>query len=567
MTLRLRLVLVLISLVAAGLLVSDVFTFTSLRSDLTSQLDSQLQGATGPVTRALLATAGEASSGGQPFGVGQGVRPGNLVPPGTFGELRDASGKVVATDFFTFGGATPPQPNLPTKLPGSGASPANGEYFTATSGGSVSYRVFAIPLTAQGGTVIIAIPLTSQNATLHDLFLVELLVSLGVILALGALTWWAVRHGLRPLEEIAETADTIAGGDLSQRIQLDHPDTEVGRLGSALNSMLGEIEEAFAARAASEARLRRFLADASHELRTPLTAIRGFSEMFDRGAAAQPEDLEMSMHHIRAEADRMAELVEELLLLARLDRERPLDLQPVAIAEVATTSVDAARAGQSEATSHPITVEVPEDPRASTVIGDANRLRRVIDNLVTNALQHTPPGTPVVVRVRREPDHVVLEVADRGPGIAPEDRARIFEPFRRADPSRARSTGGTGLGLAIVAAIVRAHGGSVGVDTRPDATMAAVGSHGDAATGGAALRARAPETLFWVHIPVSATPQPLAGRDPEAGGSTQAGGITQAGGSTQPTQGAHASVERAGRDGVPLRDRVTRTVTHTSGET
>src|SRR5579872_5429768 len=259
------------------------------------------------------------------------------------------------------------------------------------------------------------------------------------------------------------TAGAIAGGDLSRRVEEVESHTEVGRLGVALNTMLTEIEGAFAARAASEERLRRFLADASHELRTPLTSIRGYAEIFDRGARDRPEDLATSMRHIRSEANRMSELVDDLLLLARLDRERPLAHERVELSAVAAAAVDAAR------------VKAPDrlvsfSPSVPVVVtGDDSRLRQVVDNLLTNALTHTPAGTPIEVAVRADGTTAALTVTDHGPGIAPDDRDHIFEPFHRADPSRARATGGVGLGLAIVSAIATAHGGTVGVDTVPGA--------------------------------------------------------------------------------------------------
>jgi two-component system OmpR family sensor kinase len=256
---------------------------------------------------------------------------------------------------------------------------------------------------------------------------------------------------------MATTAGAIAAGDLSQRVTDVDPRTEVGKLGAALNTMLSEIEQAFAARTASEERLRRFLADASHELRTPLTSIQGYAELFDRGSRDRPEDLATSMRHIREDANRMSVLVEDLLLLARLDRQRPLARDQVDLAEIAAAAVDAARVAAPERT---ISLD---SPVAASVTGDADRLRQVVDNLLGNAIRHTPPGTPIEVRLHAEPSSVGVEVTDHGPGIPAEEREAIFEPFHRADPSRARSSGGVGLGLAIVSAIARAHGGRVGV--------------------------------------------------------------------------------------------------------
>ena len=489
MTLRLRLLLVLVGIVAAGLLVADVVTYNQLGSFLDGRVDQQLDAAAGPVSDALSRCAdlqqrlGLGSTPSNACNQFIHIQAGSTVPPGTFGELRDQSGDVVGLPafFFTSGGSAP---RLPAALPGSGgANPDQTVYFSASSHGSgVRYRVLAQPVPG-GGTLVVAIPLTDVEQTLRRLLRIELLVTAAVLLALGSLSWWIVRRGLRPLEDMAETAGAIAAGDLSQRVPDDGGHSEVGRLGVALNAMLGNIEQAFAARTASEERLRRFLADASHELRTPLTSIRGYAEMFDRGARDRPEDLATSMRQIRSEADRMSELVNDLLLLARLDRERPIEREPVDLAAVATDAVDAVRVSAPDRQ-----VSYTASGRAE-VTGDASRLRQVVDNLLVNAVRHTPPGTPVAVQLHGDEDGVVLAVEDRGPGIPAAEQSHIFEPFHRADPSRARSTGGVGLGLAIVAAITRAHGGVVGV-------------HSDGESG----------STFWVRLPAAgpATAVPAA---------------------------------------------------------
>jgi two-component system OmpR family sensor kinase len=267
---------------------------------------------------------------------------------------------------------------------------------------------------------------------------------------------------------MALTAGEIAAGDLSRRVERAGGRGEVGRLGEALNAMLHQIEEAFAdrERAAaelqrSEERLRRFIADASHELRTPLTSIRGHAELFRRGAAADPEALAQAMRRIEGEAQRMGLLVDDLLLLARLDEGRPLDHAPVDLTAVATDAVTDARAVEPD---RPFELDV-DGP--VTVQGDNARLHQLAANLLSNARTHTPSTTPVRVSVRREGDHAVLEVSDRGPGMDPAQAARVFERFYRADVSRARLSGGSGLGLSIVAAVAEAHGGAVAVDTAP----------------------------------------------------------------------------------------------------
>jgi two-component system OmpR family sensor kinase len=287
-----------------------------------------------------------------------------------------------------------------------------------------------------------------------------LLVTLAVLAALAVLGLWVVRIGLRPLEEIGTTAAAIADGDLTRRVERAEPRTEVGRLGLALNAMLAQIEAAFDAQAASERRLRRFVADASHELRTPLAAVRAYAELFGRGADRRPDDLERAMTGIGRESERMTVLVEDLLLLARLDEGRPLEREPVELDEVVTEAVDAAVAVDPD---RPVDLEA--DP--VVVLGDRDRLRQVLDNLLSNVRAHTPPGSPVRVRVGSENGLAVVEVADSGPGMTSEEAARVFERFYRSDSSRSRATGGVGLGLSIVAAVAEAHGGAVSAHSTP----------------------------------------------------------------------------------------------------
>ena len=267
-----------------------------------------------------------------------------------------------------------------------------------------------------------------------------------------------MKVGLRPLETMGTTAGAIAAGDLSRRVEPADDSTEIGKLGTSLNAMLSQIEAAFDERRASEERLRRFVGDASHELRTPITSIRGYAELFRRGASTRPDDLARSMSRIEAEAERMGVLVDDLLLLARLDQGRPLERKPVDLQSVVTDAVDAARAIDPERV-----LDADLDGPA-TVVGDAGRLRQVIDNLLENARVHTPTGTPTHVTLRTADDGgALLTIADEGPGMDPEVASKAFERFYRGDPARARSTGGAGLGLAIVAAIVESHGGSVQV--------------------------------------------------------------------------------------------------------
>jgi two-component system OmpR family sensor kinase len=472
-TLRLRLLLLLVAIVAAGLVISDVVTYTSLRSFLTARVDQQLEGATYPVERALLySEPGSGASaprrGGSPgsatpsfpgeFPGARGSRGAGrevLVPPGTFGELRNPGGAVVEHVFFTYGAKSPTAPVIPPSLPGSGLHSTTDLFFSTSSPGGLGYRALAQPLSKGQGTIVVAQPLTDISSTLGHLLFIELLVSGLVLVGLGALAWVMVRRDMRPLEEMAETAGAIAGGDLSQRVSPVSSGSEVGRLSLAFNTMIGEIEEAFASRAASEDRLRRFLADASHELRTPLTSILGYAEIFDLGVSDRPADLATSMHHIKDEAARMGTLVDDLFLLAQLDHARPLVQEPLDLASVAQQSVDATRIMAPDREIAFLATE------PVVMVGDSRRMRQVVDNLLVNAVMHAPEVAGIAVGVRTDGDAAVVVVHDDGPGIDPENVPRIFEPFYRSDPSRARDTGGAGLGLAIVSAIVEAHQGQI----------------------------------------------------------------------------------------------------------
>jgi len=334
-----------------------------------------------------------------------------------------------------------------------------------------------------GYTLVIGADLENDQKAITRLVRIELFVGLAVLAVLGAAGYLLVRNSLRPLAEVEHTAQAIAAGDLSQRVPVGDERTEVGRLSTALNGMLSRIEESFRAQRASEeqargseTRMRRFIADASHELRTPLTSIRGFAELYRQGAVRSDDDVARLMQRIEAEGARMGLLVEDLLLLARLDQQRPLTFAPVDLAGIAGDAVHDAKAVQPE---RPITLHLDESLTDVPVVrGDEGRLRQVVGNLVTNALTHTPVEARVVVTVGQEaadPDLLFLRVSDEGPGMDPADADRAFERFYRADTSRARGPaadgdggpGGTGLGLAIVNSLVAAHGGSVQLDTAP----------------------------------------------------------------------------------------------------
>jgi two-component system OmpR family sensor kinase len=319
-----------------------------------------------------------------------------------------------------------------------------------------------------GDLTTVAIDLSDVSSTVRALAWSQVGIGAAVLLVLGIAGYLVVHRSLRPLGEVEETAAAIASGQLDRRVPERDPRTEVGRLSLALNGMLAQIQDAVASSEqsadkarTSEDRMRRFITDASHELRTPLTTIRGFAELYRQGAA---RDVEMLMSRIESEARRMGLLVEDLLLLARMDQQRPLERRRV---DLLTLASDAVHDAQAIAPQRTVAMTVFDGPGIPEVIGDEARLRQVLSNLMANALQHTPEATGITLRVGTEGNNAVLEVADEGPGMSGEDAQRIFERFYRADSSRARTSGGSGLGLSIVASLVRAHGGTVTVTTAP----------------------------------------------------------------------------------------------------
>jgi two-component system, OmpR family, sensor kinase len=455
-SLRGRLVIATLLLVTSGLVVASVATYLFLNSFLMNRLDQQLRSALTPVDQFLEQSTSTGATYGPPGN-------GDVIPAGTYGAFLDQNGKPLPNGALVFEYQRSPQPSppeLPSGLPGSSSGPSSGSsLFSADSvSGAIRYRCLAVPLLntdgSLAGSLVVAIPLTDTYGTLHRLLLVEILASIGVLAAAAALSLWLVRVGLRPLREIGETAGAIAAGDLSRRVEPADESTEVGRLGLSLNAMLGQIEEAFTARAKSEDRLRRFVADASHELRTPLTSIRGYAELFRHGASDRPEDLSRSMQRIEAEANRMGVMVEDLLLLARLDQGVALAHERVDMASVAAQSVQDARAADP---SMPIAFDATGP---AFVDGDELRLKQVVDNLLSNARTHTPENTSIQVRVMNG-ERVTVVVADDGPGIPEQIAGKLFERFVRGDPARSRDSGGAGLGLSIAAEIARAHGGSL----------------------------------------------------------------------------------------------------------
>ena len=441
--LRVKLVAAVVALAALALVVTGLAASRALHGYLQTRVDGQLVAA----TQALLRPGGGAGRRGSP----------------RFDELSTFYVRITAGDgtlvYQPTGTGLPATPQLPSPA----VTPSG--LYTVEGSEASRFRVLSTRLN-DGGTATVALDLVDVDRTTARLARIELVIGLVVLAALAGLGSLVVRSSLRPLVEVERTAEKIAAGDLTQRVREHDPRTEVGRLSRALNTMLGQVEGAFREREASELqartsedRMRRFVADASHELRTPLTSIRGFAELHRQGALAAPADVDRAMRTVEDEAARMGLLVEDLLLLARLDQQRPLEQHPVDLLEIASAAVHAA------SPSGDVQLVAASPEVAPVVTGDAQRLRQVLGNLVTNALVHGAP--PVVVRVGTAYDVAVVEVVDAGPGIAAADRGRAFERFFRADASRTRASGGTGLGLSIVASIVRVHGGTVELDETP----------------------------------------------------------------------------------------------------
>jgi two-component system OmpR family sensor kinase len=325
--------------------------------------------------------------------------------------------------------------------------------------------VLVSALPAGVGILIVAVPLDDVTATLTRLLDVELLIAAGLLALLALAAFWLLRRGLRPLERISETADGIAHGDLDVRVAPADERSEIGRLGLALNGMLERLEDAFARRDRSEAQLRRFVASASHELRTPLTSIRGYAALLRRGAQDNPDDRQKSISRIESEATRMASLIDDLLTLARLDEQRPLEHAATDLAQIVR---DAAGDLRVREPSRPIEVSAPA---SVTVLGDRHRLSQIVANLLENVQVHTPPATPVRIELTTHDGRAVLTVIDSGAGIDPRQLPHVFERFYRGTPPGTGDAGprtaGSGLGLAIVKALVEAHDGSVSVSSRP----------------------------------------------------------------------------------------------------
>lgn len=446
MSIRARLVIGMVLLVSAGLAIANTAGILMLRSYLLERVDNQVAG------------FGSATPQEPPPGIAndpeqlcanprdpQGLRSDFVLV------LLNAEGDVVCSVGPDLGDSGPDLASGP--LPGNSATP---ELATVRSqDGDTRWRVRTVALTGSDQRLVFAVSLADADATVDRLVRLSLVTS-GIVLLLTAAAAWAIaRIGLKPLNRIEDTAERIAAGDLAQRVPSYRSRSEVGRLARSLNGMLGQIESAFTARTESEAKLRQFISDASHELRTPVAAVRGHAELWRTGIS---NDLDTVMTRIESESKRMGDLVDDMLLLARLDQSRPLEQRPVDLLSLATDAVLDAQALQPQRT---VTLEARQGPGPPVVTGDEARLRQVMANLLTNALVHTPPTSPIEVHIGVEDRHVEAVISDAGPGMPPEVAAKVFDRFYRADHGRVRDHGGAGLGLAIVKSLVEAHGGAV----------------------------------------------------------------------------------------------------------
>ncbi|HZX08585.1 HAMP domain-containing sensor histidine kinase [Kribbella sp.] len=479
--LRVTIVVVLLALVVLALAASGVLSTTIMRGYLIDRVDEQLQQTSVPLSHA------QPDRRPLPPGAGPGRR---QLPSQFVVQFNDADGVSDNGPVGSRIAETEPLPKLPTLNLNQVRALEGRPFNVGAQSGGTTWRVLAVPTDDETGSVMVAQSLKDMDRTIQQLVGIQAAAGVILLVLLAGVGTFVVRRSLRGLEDVEHTAVAIAGGDLSRRVPQRDPRTEVGRLSLALNQMLGQIENAFAQRTASEAaarrsedvarqseeaareseeaarqsedRMRRFVADASHELRTPLTSIRGFAELSRQRGDTTDSD---TMRRIEDEAKRMGLLVDDLLLLARLDQQRPLRMESVDLLPIAADALHNAQAIQPD---RPLSLTILPDSEAPVVEGDEARLRQVLGNLVSNALNYTPVEAPITVSVGTRGTEAVLEVSDTGPGLSDEQKARVFERFYRADTARTRTTGGSGLGLSIVAALVAAHKGHVTTtDTTP----------------------------------------------------------------------------------------------------
>ena len=455
-TLKNRLVLGVSLLAALGFLVSGILAQSAYRTFLMQEVDSQL---TTIVESSLLRLdragieAEEGADAGRPF---RPLEPLRGVPTAAVITLIDFQGQILGSV-----GGDLSASKIEIALDRVLDRDTYGVPFTFESGNS-HYRVLALELPSRVGIVIASISLEDVDDSIARLQYLMLLIGVATMILIIVLSRRAITISLKPLAAVESTAEAIAEGNLSARLPIAKPETEVGRLVGSLNQMLTRIEDSFAVRVKSEERLRRFVADASHELRTPLTAIRGFAELHRQGAVTGEEKTRELIGRIEDESIRMGTLVEDLLLLARLDQSPEIEREPVNLNELIHSASESARASSPE---HQISLVLPEEELF--ILGDRNRIFQVVANLLENARNHTPAGSSIQVSLTESEDEIKIEVADNGPGIEKHDLERIFERFYRADSSRTRTrkSEGSGLGLSIVKAVMQAHGGDVTVDS------------------------------------------------------------------------------------------------------
>ena len=455
-SLRNRLTIGVLVLSAIGFVGAGVGSQALLRNYLIHQVDDQLLSVVGG-TADRLDQAGIAREENDDDRPARSLTPLNRVPTSISVTVLDPFGNLIGgiggdlnsnqiTDY------------VKGLLPGQVAAYGN-RPFTIEAPGA-DFRVATTVLPSSLGSVIVAQSLAEFDKTTRQIGTVFLVIGSLVLLFIAFASRQVIKVGMRPLEKIEETAEQIAAGDLSARLENFDPDTEVGRLSTSLNTMLSRIEESFEARMQSEDKLRRFVADASHELRTPLTAIRGFAELHRQGAVPEGEKTHELIARIEKESMRMGYLVEDLLMLARMDQSRELVISDVNLSELVQEAVTSAQAAGPD---HVITTNISA---GIVTKGDADKIYQVVTNLLANARAHTPAGTTITVSAFSDGADSFITVADNGPGLTAEDQARIFERFYRVDASRQRnSKDGSGLGLSIVDAVMRAHGGDVSVES------------------------------------------------------------------------------------------------------
>ena len=453
MTLRLRLVAGLLVLLTIGLAIFGFSTYGVYSRTEYDRLDDQIRNAVPSLATELLRREGFAIPG-------SGTR-GTTAPAGTFVQLVDPGGAVVQAAPVALVGSdeteSTDRPDLPGTLLDTGQKT---RLFTAGSlVGNTEWRVLVTRVVVDDAgdayLVVVASPMTDVTNSLNRFALIETLAAIVLLVILAVGSWFILRRGLRPLEQMATSTRSITAGALSQRVAPSDGRSEVGQLGLALNTMLDEIEAAFTAREENELKLRRFLADASHELRTPLTSIQGFAELFRLGAEHPDFDLALVMRRIEQESGRMKVLVDDLVLLARLDEQRPSERSPV---DLAVLAADACSDARVTAADRPVTLAAPEPV---VIFGLPDHLRQAIANLVTNAIRHTPAGTPIEISARLVDGDAVVQVRDHGPGLDGEAAAHVFDRFWQTDSARVGV--GSGLGLAIVEGIAAEHGGRASV--------------------------------------------------------------------------------------------------------